>query len=109
MNKRQPSTLDRLYIAQAGECCYCGKIMLPFGVVSQRKFAGFYGLSARQVRHRQATIEHLTRRADGGTNRRDNLAAACSLCNSKRQAMSWVEYASERQRSPLLKLLRASA
>ena len=107
--KKQPSNIDRLYVAQAGECCYCGKVMLPFGVLSQRRFAEFYGLTVRQAKHRQATIEHIKRKAEGGTSHISNLAAACSLCNSKRQETSWVEYASQRQRSPLLKLMRAQS
>lgn len=31
-----------------------------------------------------ATIEHLVAKADGGTNRQDNLAAACRHCNQHR-------------------------
>lgn len=39
-----------------------------------------------------ATIEHLRRRADGGTDRLDNLAIACLQCNYMRGTMSWVEF-----------------
>lgn len=101
--------LDRLYIAQAGECCYCGEVMCPRGVVGVSRFAALYGITKRQAEHRRATIEHLRRRSEGGTRVVHNIAAACSLCNSKRQDMNWVEYASERQRSPLLRKLRKAA
>lgn len=101
--------LDVLYIAQAGECCYCGKIMCPRGGLGVSRFASLYGITKGQARHRQATTEHLVRRCEGGTSARHNIAAACNLCNSKRQDKNWVEYASERQRSPLLRKLRLAA
>ena len=38
------------------------------------------------------TLEHLDRRADGGANRRSNLALACYACNSGRGTMDWLTY-----------------
>lgn len=89
---------DRLYIAQAGRCCYCDEVMLPFGVISQARWSRLYGISRRQARARSASIEHLVRRADGGGNGVDNLALACTACNSKRQGMSWLMFATQRKR-----------
>jgi 5-methylcytosine-specific restriction endonuclease McrA len=52
--------------AQRFRCCYC-----------QRRF-GAKGTPLAP------TIEHLKARMDGGTNARDNLAAACRHCNQHR-------------------------
>lgn len=86
----------QLYIAQAGVCCYCEKPMLVPGDMTFKKFGQLYGLSVRSVKHRVATLEHLVRRADGGTRHRFNIALACQFCNSKRQETSWVLFKSER-------------
>ncbi len=39
-----------------------------------------------------ATVEHLTRKADGGTNDPDNLVMACSRCNSTRGKTDWRDW-----------------
>ncbi|WP_206597344.1 HNH endonuclease [Pseudacidovorax intermedius] len=49
--------------AQCGRCIYC---LRPLGS--------------------KATAEHLRARQDGGTDRRENIAAACSSCNHGRHA-----------------------
>lgn len=51
------------YQAQNGLCIYC-----------------------RQPMGRRATAEHLKARQEGGTDRRDNIAAACVRCNHRRHA-----------------------
>jgi hypothetical protein len=40
------------------------------------------------------TIEHLQRKADGGTDGIHNLALSCRSCNEGRGAMNWLAYAS---------------
>jgi hypothetical protein len=45
----------------------------------------------RQTRHLRCTAEHLKARADGGSDRSDNIVAACIYCNLRRH----------RPRSPL--------
>ncbi|MEM6476636.1 MAG: HNH endonuclease [Pseudomonadota bacterium] len=56
----------KLAQAQNFTCCYCGR---RFGAKGTR-FA--------------ATIEHLKPKMDGGSNKQDNLAAACLHCNQHR-------------------------
>jgi len=64
------------FAAQCGRCIYC-----------------------RQPMGRHATAEHLKARQDGGTDRRDNIAAACRTCNHRRHAdrecaaLSYLDYA----------------
>jgi len=51
-------------------CMYCGKFLS----------------------RNQATIEHIVRLADGGTNNRSNIGVACLKCNTKRHATPYLEY-----------------
>ena len=51
-------------------CMYCGKML------------------ARN----KATIEHITRLADGGSNNRSNIGVACLKCNTKRHNTPCQEY-----------------
>lgn len=74
----------RLRQAQRGKCCYCGKTMLARG--SLKPNGKPHPLSE--------TIEHLRRKADGGTNHPDNKALACLSCNNKRGSMDWLTYKS---------------
>jgi hypothetical protein len=72
-----------LHKRQGGLCCYCDKPTLlhpdpwPLGTATPDNFA---------------TLEHLRRKADGGTNHPDNLAIACFECNAGRGELSWVEW-----------------
>ena len=95
--------------AQDSKCCYCEQPIFILGEVSVKAFAQAHGLTYRQASKRRATIEHLRRRCEGGTHHRDNLAASCEFCNSKRGDMSWVEFKSRRTRSPLLLAMRLNA
>lgn len=101
------SLRTRLYVAQAGECCYCDKPMLLTGDMPVKRFARLYGLSEKQARARIASLEHLTRKADGGTTGLDNVALSCVFCNSHRQEKSWVLHRSERKQSRIPVELRA--
>lgn len=58
----------RLAEAQNWRCCWCGKHLTP--VPDQKN---------------SATIEHINPRSLGGSDEMDNLAAACSRCNSRRK------------------------
>jgi 5-methylcytosine-specific restriction endonuclease McrA len=72
-----------LHKRQGGECCYCGRMT--------RLYPEPWGLGAPAPAD-FATLEHLRRKVDGGTNHPDNVAIACFECNSNRGAMSWVEF-----------------
>lgn len=58
----------RLAEAQNWKCCWCGRETTE---VSGKK--------------NSATLEHIVPRCQGGTDDPDNLAMACSRCNSKRK------------------------
>lgn len=75
-----------LFERQGGLCCYC-KVKM---VHPPRPSTG-------KVPRNTATLEHLRRRAEGGTHHRDNLALACARCNSGRKAVDWFTYASRKQ------------
>jgi len=60
----------RLAEAQNWKCCWCGH--------DCNDIAGH---------KRQATVEHVTPKSEGGTNDPDNLAMACASCNNKRGSM----------------------
>ncbi|WP_367276275.1 HNH endonuclease [uncultured Erythrobacter sp.] len=57
---------QRFVVEQKHRCCYCGRVFGPKGSLLE------------------ATIEHLKPLADGGSNRQENLAAACRHCNQHR-------------------------
>lgn len=89
---RYRRVLRTLHKAQGGRCCYCG-----CGVIMPGSHSWKQNL---QLRPNAATVEHLRRKADGGTDRLDNLAMACKSCNSRRGAMSWVEFKTIMSRVP---------
>lgn len=73
-----------LWHLQNGECFYCG---LPTWLQGEdvRKFQGKHGIATLdRARKREATREHLHRRADGGRNAFPNFLMACLGCNSER-------------------------
>ena len=102
------SVKTKLYVAQAGTCCYCDKPMLITGDMTVKRFGAIYGLTRRQAAQRVASIEHLVRRCDGGTNARHSIALACIFCNTKRQDKSWVLFRSERMQNKIPPELRAA-
>ena len=81
----------KLYDLQAGKCCYCEAQMYR-SRSNKRKTARKHGLSLKGFDRRLATLEHLKRRCEGGSNHPDNLALACQECNSTRGARSWLEF-----------------
>jgi 5-methylcytosine-specific restriction endonuclease McrA len=56
------------------ECCWCGKVC---------------NLNTRPCNDSHPTVEHVIRRADGGTNKFDNLRVACRRCNNGRHNRKW--------------------
>lgn len=71
-SKEHVSRRTYLYHKQGGLCCYC-EVHVP---------------------EDKATLEHLKRKIDGGTNDWDNLAMSCQPCNSYRGAVDWFTYKS---------------
>ncbi|MGH8419966.1 MAG: HNH endonuclease [Pseudomonas sp.] len=67
--------------AQAHRCYYCGYQMW---LSSPDDFARSLGITIRQAHSLRCTAEHLQAQCDGGTNRRENIAAACATCNRRR-------------------------
>lgn len=70
--------------AQCGLCCYCES---PMWETDPLGFASAHGIPADSLWCYQCTTEHLLPRALGGSNRQDNIAAACRLCNQYRHEM----------------------
>jgi hypothetical protein len=71
-----------LFQKQGGKCCYCDQhVILSYHWRDQQ-------------RPDAATIEHLQRRADGGSNHPDNLAMSCKACNDGRHEIDWLTWRS---------------
>jgi HNH endonuclease len=66
--------------AQKGRCTYCG---LPMWLKSPSELQPF-GIRQRTAAPLRCTTEHLVARLDGGRDVKDNVAAACWLCNVRR-------------------------
>lgn len=58
-----PKKRHELAKSQGWRCCYCGNLFTKTGTPGA------------------ATLEHVKPKMDGGTNARENLAAACFKCN----------------------------
>ncbi|WP_375143272.1 HNH endonuclease [Pelagibacterium sp. H642] len=87
MRRRRRNRIAKvLRAAQHGRCAYC-----------QRRLTTSTRPGGRPYWNTE-TIEHLQRRAEGGTDRLENLALVCYECNSLRGSMPWVLFATIRQR-----------
>lgn len=86
MSKKHRKVRKVLFRKQRGLCCYCRVPM----TLPPRPDVG-------KTERTMATLEHLRRKADGGTDHRDNLALACHRCNSGRHGVDWFTYASRKQ------------
>ena len=89
--------LTRLFHEQGGRCFYCSAdTFLRGGVESAAQARLRFGLPAaapkKLFRRRHATLEHLKRRADGGTKANKNLVMACHSCNTRRGEMPVDQY-----------------
>lgn len=62
-------------------CWYCG---FPMWHRDPTPFAQRHGLTVRLARRFCCTAEHLKARSDGGSDRSDNIVAACIYCNRMR-------------------------
>lgn len=81
----------KLFEKQGKRCCYCE---LPIYLKAHESAETFPIRSRNGIPDKRfvATMEHLRRKADGGTNRIDNLALACLVCNSGRGNTDWLTY-----------------
>lgn len=63
-------------------CVYCSRSLLP---------------AEGQWDRLQATVDHVVSRADGGTDERDNLVAACYSCNSSKREQPLLVFLARRR------------
>ena len=84
--------LPELVAAQDNKCCYCKQFIvvirdIPEELFDRREgpYAFFRSLEGDLLFAKFATVEHLKPLAEGGSNRKDNLAASCIRCNQKRR------------------------
>jgi len=63
--------------SQNWRCCWCGQHM-----------------SEQPNKHNSVTREHIVPKSQGGSEDRDNIAAACNRCNSQRGTLSVEEFMS---------------
>lgn len=78
-----------LWLKQGGLCCYCERPMVRADEHA-RVAANQFGITCVEVERRRATIEHLKRQCEGGTDALDNLALACRGCNEGRKHLDWL-------------------
>jgi hypothetical protein len=76
--------LMKLSEQQNHRCCYCGK----------RTWSAHYGEDG--IWQDMSTIEHIRCRKNGGTNKKGNIAMACSHCNNRRARMNPVVFMYEK-------------
>ncbi|MUV14365.1 HNH endonuclease [Noviluteimonas gilva] len=82
MSKSIQNNRLRAFNAQKGRCHYCA---CPIWLDDERAFAlAWPQLTRKQRSQCRATAEHMQAKQDGGTNRRDNIVAACCYCNRSR-------------------------
>lgn len=77
-------------LAQAGRCYYCG---LPMWDDALNDCPPAECRRGRQPKPLRCTAEHLLPRSEGGTDRAENIVAACLFCNRTR-------HRAKRPRSP---------
>lgn len=90
MTTRLPKIRFNKMQAQSGLCHYCRQ---PMWTGDPAEFCAHYGLTPKRARWHICTAEHLHARCDGGTDRDDNIVAACRYCN-------WTRHRSPRPLSP---------
>ena len=66
---------------QSGLCYYCESRMW---LKNLERFANQHAISKSAAARFQCTAEHLVARCDGGSNKNDNIVAACIFCNQTR-------------------------
>ena len=78
---RAKNQRSNAFHAQGGRCFYCSQ---PMWLTDQQGFARSHGISMARAAQLQCTAEHLQPKAEGGTLRRNNIAACCLFCNRTR-------------------------
>ncbi|OGT72693.1 MAG: hypothetical protein A3H44_06440 [Gammaproteobacteria bacterium RIFCSPLOWO2_02_FULL_57_10] len=84
MNRTRKSLKTPRQIAfrqQNEHCWYCSQ---PMWEKNSADFRQRFNLTESQARKLQCTGEHLLAWRDGGTNKQENIVAACWYCNSRR-------------------------
>ena len=81
-----PSARYRAYLKQQGRCFYCG---FPMWLSDLEQFARANRISLRLAQRFKCTAEHLKARSDGGSNRSENIVAACIFCNARRHRRTY--------------------
>lgn len=74
----------QLTAIQRNKCCYCEVTLLPAAAV----------LETGRPHPRAATLEHVHRLCEGGSNSIRNKAVACFECNTGRKDTDWLTYKS---------------
>lgn len=79
------SKVARLWAAQGGRCFYCAGLTYLVGRETRREACERLKTTKGGLQKiYRATIEHLHRRCEGGTNALANLRMACLYCNTTR-------------------------
>ncbi len=71
----------RAFEDQRARCFYCN---LPMWNWKPEAFAARWDITQRQTQQFRCTAEHLKARSEGGGNTRENIVAACWICNTRR-------------------------
>lgn len=86
---------EAAYRAQGGRCFYCRCPMWQ-NQAERDQLVRANHLTSNQARRLRCTAEHLVAKRDGGPNGRDNIVAACWLCNQRRHRrknpLTWQEF-----------------
>lgn len=90
-----------LWRLQGGICFYCGRDTVLRQVnMTDKQHMQRLGLTHKfELERRLASIEHLQRRADGGSNDLENLVMACRECNTGRMETPVLLHLAERRSS----------
>jgi len=78
-----------IYLRDGFTCAYCG-------------------LDLHHADPRDVTLDHLTPRIDGGSNKPSNLITACLSCNSSKQDKPWTQFAGPMSQQIIRRNIRRS-
>lgn len=81
MPKTFSSKRTKAFRRQQGRCFYCDQ---PMWLSDVTQFAEQHRITLAQAQRFRCTAEHLKARQDGGTDRAENIVAACWFCNNRR-------------------------
>ena len=80
MPTRLQRSRDRAFQSQCGRCYYCNVLMW----LHVPEELGPFRVSQEQAARLRCTAEHLHPESEGGSDRLENIAAACAHCNHTR-------------------------